>query len=374
MALITGLVGLLARFAGRVLNTTLGWATILLFGKVAQNRQTMLLVIVLASLAWVAAVLGILLPDLGAILIAAVPAPDFIDDGSIRLVMLGAAIVLPLLIGAAALYVAARDRRASGSRLVSEVIRGYPFALVLALTIVALAGVATWRKLRSLSRRWEDAHIPIVVQQGGYDELVGQLQCVLDEAGLAVQPEPASPAVSMPPRLLNAIAGRALGELVPDRLMLLRSPDLEVLVYPSDLALSGRRAQVALARAVVSANLARAPAYLTMSAEAQAVEDDIDRVALAAPYTGPAEQLDAIRRLDRRLAQLTVPFEEWETLYRQRLQLERDVLVARDGEPAPAPPVRGAPPVRELAIAAIGFALVALDLLLLLRSRRNHRR
>lgn len=50
MALITGLVGIVGRFAGRVLNTTLGWAAILLFGKVAQQRQTLLLVMVLASL------------------------------------------------------------------------------------------------------------------------------------------------------------------------------------------------------------------------------------------------------------------------------------------------------------------------------------
>ena len=39
--------------------------------------------------------------------------------------------------------------------------------------------------------------------------------------------------------------------------------------------------------------------------------------------------------LDRMLAELTIPYEEWEVLYRQRLQLERDFL--RD--PALEPPV-----------------------------------
>src|SRR5687767_2371305 len=152
VALITGLIGLVARFAGRVLNTTLGWATILLFGKVAESRQTLLLVIVLASLAWVAAVVGILVPDVGVVLIAAIPAPDFVDDRSIRLGMLGVAVALPLLVGLAAIFVTPRQHRASGRELVGDVLRGYAFTFVLALSIVLLGAVATVRKLRGLAK------------------------------------------------------------------------------------------------------------------------------------------------------------------------------------------------------------------------------
>ena len=45
MTIITGVVGLLGRFAGQILNLTLGWATLLLFGKVPQSRQMLLLAI-----------------------------------------------------------------------------------------------------------------------------------------------------------------------------------------------------------------------------------------------------------------------------------------------------------------------------------------
>ena len=43
MILITTVAGVIGRFAGRVLNSALGWATVLLFGKVAQSRQILLL-------------------------------------------------------------------------------------------------------------------------------------------------------------------------------------------------------------------------------------------------------------------------------------------------------------------------------------------
>ncbi|MDQ3346260.1 MAG: hypothetical protein M3473_08225, partial [Chloroflexota bacterium] len=41
---------------------------------------------------------------------------------------------------------------------------------------------------------------------------------------------------------------------------------------------------------------------------------------------GREEALATLATIDERLKQLTVPYEEWEVLYRQRLQVERDLL------------------------------------------------
>ena len=325
MAVITGLIGLLARFAGRVLNTTLGWATILLFGKVAERRQTLLLVIVLASLAWIAAVVGILVPQVGVLLIAAIPVPDFVDVGWVRLGMLAVALALPLLIGLGAAFVTRGQHRAGARELLTDVLRGYAFTCVLALTIVVLGSVATVRKLRSLARRWDDAHVPVIVKPGAYEEVLARLRQILRAAGLDLQLKPAPTIMSAPAQVLNRVAGRALGELVPDELQVLTSPELDVLVYPSDLAISGTKQKVALARATIAAGLTRVPAYLTTTAEAQAVEDRIQELA-AADGADLQAWLEQLQGLDEQLVSLTVPFDEWETLYRQRLQVERDVL------------------------------------------------
>lgn len=326
MAIITGLIGLIARFAGRVLNTTLGWATILLFGKVAESRQTLLLVIVLASLAWVAAVVGILVPQVGLLLIAAIPAPDFVEVGWIRLGMLAVALALPLLVGLGAILVAPKEHRGSGRELVVDVLRGYVFTFILALSIVLLGVVATVRKLRSLANRWEDAHVPIIVKPGAYEEVLERIQQVLGGAGLELDLKRAPMIMSAPARLLNRVAGRALGEFVPDELKVLTSPDFSVLVYPSDLAISGTKQKVALARATIAAGLTRVPAYMTTTAEAQAIEDRIEQLAGADGSTDRRSRLDQVRKLDEQLVSLTVSFDEWETLYRERLQLERDLL------------------------------------------------
>lgn len=325
MAIIGSVFAMAGRFAGRVLNSILGWATLLLFGKVEGRKQSMLLVIALGSLAWVLTLIGILVPEIGAFLLAFVPIPDSVDDNWVRLGMLALALIIPLLIGAAAIYVAEPGYRPTGAGLVTGVLRGYPFTVVLAVTIVTLGGVSLVRKVRSLSKRWEDAHVPVIVKPGGHDRVLDDLHRVLDAADLPVTVHPAPAIVSLPPRLLDKVAGRELGGLVPDRVMMLTGSDLEVLVYPSDVAISGTKIATARARAAIAAELTTSPAYMTTSAESQRIEDAIAELARTDGLSDEARQ-QQLRELDGRIARLAVPFDEWETVFRQRLQAELGLL------------------------------------------------
>lgn len=370
MAILGSLFAMVGRFAGKLLNAVLGWATLLLFGKVSGSKQTVLLLVALGSLLWVVTLIGILVPDVGTFLLAFVPVPDFIDENVVRLIMIGLAIAIPLLIGVAAIYLTEVERRPQGARMVLGVLRGYPFTFVLAFTIIVLGAASLVRKVRSMTKRWEDAHVPVVVKPGGYDRVLEDLERVLDDAGLGVARKPAPAVVSLPPRLLDKVAGRALGGLVPDRLILLTGQELEILVYPSDVAISGTKAATARARAAIASALTHAPAYMTMSAESQRIEDEISAAA-APPGTvidrgALHERIATLRALDERIARLTVPFDEWETVYRERLQVERD-LVAADAASVDRTadlPERD-PGLGERALALGTAALVAADAALL---------
>jgi hypothetical protein len=371
MALFGALFAAVGRFAGRLLNSALGWATILLFGKVEGRRQSVLLIIAFGSSVWVLVVVGIVLPDVGTFLLALVPVPDWVDDNVVRLVMLGLAVVIPALIGVAAVMVTEPGQRRRGRDLASGVLRGYPFTLVLAVTIAVLAGVSAVRKVRSLAKRWEDAHVPVVVKPGGYETVLADLERVLDEGGLEVTPRSAPAILSLPPRLLDAVAGKAFGGLVPDRLMVLSGADLEVLVYPSDVAISGTRTVVARARAAIATELTTSSAYLTTSAESERVEDALR--AVRARDAGFQRSRSDLERIDAELARLAVPFEEWETVYRERLQIERmllhNELDRRSNGSAAAAQGPTEPPLGDRAIGLVAVTLLALDVALLVADR-----
>ncbi|MDQ3691736.1 MAG: hypothetical protein M3406_17225 [Chloroflexota bacterium] len=321
------LIAFIGRQVGRIVQMAFGWATILLFGRVPQRKQLLLAGVALGSILWVVTLVGVAFPDVGAFLVAIVPAPDFIDEGWIRLAMLVLGFVLPLAVGAGGLFLMdAADRPAGIGGKVVQVLRGYPYAAVLALVIGFLLIVAPIFKLRTIIKRWEDAHIPIVIKPDGYEQVADQLEAAVDAAGLELTRVRAPRVLEAPSRLLAAVGGESVRRLVPERLVMLRATGLEVTIHPSDVSMAGSKEAVARARAAIADRLTRTEAYLTASEEAQEIEDALRPLHDPADPTGREEALTTLAVIDDRLKKLTVPYEEWEVLYRQRLQVERDLL------------------------------------------------
>lgn len=385
MALIGGLLTALGKIAGRVANMALGWASILLFGQVPQSKQSLLTVITLGSLAWVGAVAGVLVPDVGNFILTAIPRPDFVPELWVRIAMIVVALVLPLLIGVATIFLMEPDVRPKGAGLVVQVLRGYLYAPALAFMLIFLGVIALVRKGRSLVKRWEDAHVPAMVKPGGYEAVVADLESALDGAGLHVERTRAPRTLEIPPRLLGAIGGAAVRGLIPDELAQLKRDGLEILVYPSDIALLGTKELVARARAAIARSLTFTDAYLTTTKESQKIEDRLTEISRA-----PAIKPTDFERIDKRLASLVIPYDEWETIYRLRLQVENEVRLPDASNPAGSdlggPQGEGAGPSGasrregrqqagrlEWATALSVVALFVLDIVLMIRGGRAAR-
>jgi hypothetical protein len=319
VVIFSGLFTAFGRLIGAVATMTIAWATILLFGPIPQSKQTLLSFITLGSLAWVAALAGVLVPTVGSFLLAAVPRASFIEDWWLRLVMVGLAALLPLAIGLATVVFIAPEARPIGRGRATQLLRGYPYAAVYAITIIFLATWGLVRKIRSMQHGWESAHVPMIIKPGRYDAVVADLEAALRQAGLDISRTRASPWFDIPPRLLAAVGGSALKGLIPDELVEFKADDLGILVYPSDVALLGQEDLVSRARAAVARRLTFADAYLTTAKESEQIEDLLAEISrrrtiLAADF-GPIDEL---------LTLLVAPYDEWETLYRLRLQVERD--------------------------------------------------
>jgi hypothetical protein len=326
MAFLAALVAFGSRFASKVLTTALGWASTLLFGRVPASRQVLLLGITFGSVIWMVLLVGFVVPDIGAFLLVLVPPQTLVPQGIIRLLMLIGVIVVPGVVGAVTLALEGDSDRSPRAAL-AAIARGYPLTVVLAVLLIFLAGLAIWRKVRSFARRWTDAHVPMVVKPGAYTQVADDLDRALTDAGFDLEPSPAPASMSKPAKWLDAISGRSSNALVPDHMLQLRGPDLDILIYPMDVFISGKEEAVTRARAAIASRLTTSAAHLTVSAEAQAIEDRL--TALAHPADGAPEfdeaAAAAFTTIDHQLATIHIPYDEWEVLYRQRLQVERDL-------------------------------------------------
>lgn len=329
MAILAPLIAFVGRQLGKLVQMVFGWATLLLFGRVPESKQLLLAGVSAGALGWIVLLIGAAVPDVGSFLIALVPAPDFIPEAWIRITLLVLAATLPLAIGAGGLFLMSEDDRPDGiGGKIVQVLRGYPYAVVLAVVIIFLIFVAPAFKVRTIVKRWDDAHIPIIIKPGGYEQVAGELEAAVDAAGLDLERVRAPRVLEAPSRLLAAVGGASVRALVPDRLVMLKSSSLEVMIHPSDVAVAGTKESVARARAAIADRLTKTEAYLTATEEAQEIEDELRDLrgtdaADASARGGAFERLPAI---DRKLARLIVPYDEWEVLYRQRLQIERDLL------------------------------------------------
>jgi hypothetical protein len=329
VAIFAALFALGSRFASKILTTTLGWASTLLFGRVPASRQILLLGITFGSVIWLVLLVGVVVPDIGAFLLVLVPQQGIVPEWVIRLLMLIGVLVVPGVLGVLTLALSPGTHR-DARRTIEAVLRGYPLTVLLAVLLLFLAGLAVWRKGHSVARRWTDAHVPLVVNPGAYDEVADDLARAVSDAGLQVEPRAAPAAMSKPAKWLAAVGGSNSSALVPDHMVQLHGPGLDILIYPMDLLISGKPELVARARAAMASRLTTSAAHLTVSAEAQAVEDRLTALGTKDEETGDPPRFDAaaaaaFAEIDDTLATILIPYEEWEVLYRQRLQIERDL-------------------------------------------------
>jgi hypothetical protein len=329
MTTVVSILGFAGRFAGDLMTTALGWASSLLFGRVPKSHQIFLVSMLAGSLLWVVAVLALVVPSVASIMLSTTPHPPFVDLAWLGFALLVGVVVLPLGVGLAGYLVPADGERPTGLAIAREIARGYLLAPLISGLLVFLAVVGVVRKIRSKRHRWSDTHVPIVVKPGGYDQMTADLQDALGEVDLPVTVHDAPWVLTLPAWLLTRVAGSNVRKLRPDRLVELIGPGLRIGLYPSDIAISCSEEHRTRARAAVVSRLATTAAHLTTSAEAQEVEDRLERLGKG---DGHAEGISSaaaryeFKAIDTTLMDLAVSTDEWDILYRLRLQVERDIL------------------------------------------------
>jgi hypothetical protein len=335
MAIVQALLALIFRSAGKLLNMAFGWATVMLFGKVPQDRQKYLSVIAFGSVAWMVVVLGVIFPRVGAFLLALVPLPDWVEDHWVRLAMLVAAFVTPLIVGAVSLVMLEPERRPKD--LVGKakgVLKGYPYTLGVAITLIMMTVFAPIRKVRDLVRRWTSQHVAVIVEANDYLEVVGDLQQALARGGIETRREQASWMLRLPTKVLMFFAGGSIEKLVADQLTNLKADKVEVLLHPADMVISGRELDAAHARAIITEQLTFTKAYQTWNKEAQQLEDRLRAIwcelRASRDSADPATHA-RLQAIERDLRAQMLPFEEWDVLYREKLMVERALLQMEAG-------------------------------------------
>ena len=311
----------------------LGWATAIYFGQVPGRQGRILSVVSLLAAGWLIVLIGFAIPIFaGAGLEAAGVIEENFDVEAIHYVALVAALVLtPPLIAASTVYAQFHEERSVRAwlRLVPA---SYPATAMLGASVLQMVAFTPillfqrWRQKRKL------VQVPLVMREASNDDdLMNAVREAL--AGIGIEDMAVAEATgprSWPLRTVGYAARHLLGAVVRGEPVRLRADGLEILAYATNVSIHGPTEDVYRVRAALERELAFQNTYLTWNEEAQGFEDDLQRLHEAAD--GDVEALRAeLDRVQERIDVASLNSEEWNVLYRLRLQLEHDVA-RRAGE------------------------------------------
>jgi hypothetical protein len=328
MAFLQALITLISRSAGKILNAVFGWAVRALFGQPSPKEQPFLTGVVAAAAAWPVLLLGIAFPKLAATLLAFVPFHNRVSPFLIRMIWLGLALFVPVLVG---LVVASKAPVGSvRESFWMRVARGWPITIGLAAAFLVMFVTVPALKIASMVRRRQQEQVPLVTHSSIYHDVAALVAATLNRHGYNLIAARPGWWISVPTTILLKMGGNAFRGYVPDRLEYFRDGTMEAALYPNGLLLRGPKEKVARAHGLVSEALSHSEALQTMDPTAQALEkrihsvwDQFDRDPIG--NVGDETMCEAVIRLAHDLAQAQVAFEDWQILYRELLQLDREL-------------------------------------------------
>ena len=305
----------------------LGWATAIYFGQVPGRQGRVLSVISLVAAGWVIVVIGFALPIFaGAGLEAAGVVEENFDVEALTYVGLVAGILLtPPLIAAATVYSHFHHERTFGTWL-RMIPMSYPATAMLGASVLQMVAVTPillfqrWRQKRKLLQ------VPLVMREGSDDDaLADAVRGALASIGMKdVTVAEATGPKSWPLRTVGFASRHLLGVVVRGEPVRLATDELEIFAYATNVSIQGPKEEAYRVRAAMERELAFRNLYLTWNEEAQGFEDDLYRM-----YESEKDDVEQLRtELDEVQARIDVAslnLEEWNVLYRLRLQLEQEV-------------------------------------------------
>jgi hypothetical protein len=327
----------------------LGWATALYFGQVPGRQGRMLAVVSLIAAAWVILIVGFAVPIfLGAGLEAGGLIDENFDVETIHYVGLVAGIVLiPPAAAAITVWGEIHEERSIG-RWLRLIPVSYPATFMLGAGVLMMCAFTPV----ALFRRWRHGikyvQVSLMMREGtDDDDLVEAVRDALGSIGITdIAVADATGPKTWPLRTVGFAVKHMLGATVRGDPIHVEADGIELYAYATTISIQGPKEETYRVRAALERKLGFHDAYLTWNDDAHELED-----ALLEAHRGAHRDVDALRaRLDEiqeRMDTASLNDEEWNVLYRRRLQIELHARAEQQGADDRAEENRRAEPRRE---------------------------
>jgi hypothetical protein len=327
---------IIARALGKATTFSLGWATSLFFGQIPGGKERVVSMLSAIAFAW------LLITYVGGGFAAAILLlhatghfaldDPVIGDGRMQAVALGIVLLPPLLT-----YIAEKSDLTEPFSLVrwlKHLPTSYPVALSLGAGVALMLVIGPIVLLRRRRAGKRTHHIPVLVAEGRFSELVDD---IVDELERVTGKKPVVGALAglwaMPMHTMRYAGERLFGSIVRDHPVLVVAGAVEVAAHATDVNVTAPAKDAYWLRAALYKRFGLARMYLTWSADTQALERRLWSVHLDERST-ISERRKKLDRLEHDIDHAAIGSDEWNVLYRVVLQLREALGAAREDRSA----------------------------------------
>lgn len=301
----------------------LGWATAL-FGQIPGNKGRIFSIMSLISVAWLIIGIGAFVPlAVGIVAQEAGIIGPAVEIELWQLAVIGAGLVLAPPVVVLLAETGGFDDEGSWGRWLRRIPLSYPIAASLGVSVLQMVVITPIITVRRMRRRHTILHIPLVVRDERFDELTADIRRVVSKFSHDAARDELTGPLSWPLRTMGFAARHLLGSVVRSDPVRIRAGELELAMHATTVSIAGPKQEAYRVRAAIEKELAFSPAFLTWSEEPQALEARLKE--LHDDWDGSLDGLIAeLEELQEEIDAAELRSDEWNVLYRLRLQTERD--------------------------------------------------
>jgi uncharacterized membrane protein YqjE len=266
-------------------------------------------------------------PKVAVFAIAFLPLSSSVPAGVLRAVWVALAVVVPVTVGVV-LRLQAPPEQQRGSRP-STVVRGFPITLGLSAAFLVLLLTVPVLRIASAVRGRHDIQMPLITTGTSYRVAADLIATTLRRHGFSIARVEPPWWSAAPAKILHRMSAEAFRAYVPEQTAYYRGDHLEVALYPNALMLRGTVDETGRAHGLLVEALTGQPDMLqTTAVEAQEIERQIQRVWSVfrenpGAHRNAGPLLSRLNEIAADVSRRALPFDEWQVVYRQTLQLGR---------------------------------------------------
>lgn len=325
MSLISALIIIAGRFIVKIFITVFGWAMVIFFGRIPEEKNKKLSVIALLSLVWVILIIGISYPALTDAFYDYIPDNKLKRMVSVLLETVGI-LMIPMIVGEISVFIQEKEKK-EAMDFVKATIKGYYYSVVMGISMILMLLMAPFITLRRFIQRQEAASMPVLISDDRIRVVLGKLRQGLEKKGYQVLLRKPEWIMNFPVLLIRRMLKELLEKDITKNLNL-QGEGFRISLNATDISIVGKKRLVDQIRIQLSMILSYDSCFMTWGEASQEIEKEAYFIyrSFKEQKSSQADAVNALENLKKKVDIMELEYEEWEIVSKKIAIFEIDVL------------------------------------------------